>query len=177
MSLISHPVRQVSALLPCFLAICICTICTCPCISLAQPGAHHGVLLAVAPIPTATNPSPRTPQVTWSTGNGTPGTVTVSSNGLKEAFFAWGTEGTALAPWLSAGRSYVFRLYSIAPTRRLLARLQVNKTTSLEVLALPQAPRTTSPVENRLLELLSYGFIAVLALLAAMYVREVRHGV
>jgi hypothetical protein len=91
-------------------------------------------------------------------------------------FFAWGAEGAALAPWLSAGRAYVFRLYSIAPTRRLLARLQVNKTASLEVVALPRAPRATSPVENRLLELLSFGFIAFLALLAAMYVREVQHG-
>lgn len=140
----------------------------------ARPDARTKVLLSVAPIPTAANPPQQTPQVTWSTGNGTPATVTVSSNRLKETFFAWGAEGAALAPWLTAGGAYVFRLYSIAPAHRLLARLHVNKTASLEVVSLPQAPRATSPAENLLLELLSFGLIAFLALLSAMYVLEVR---
>ena len=113
--------------------------------------------------------------MSWSTGNGSPGIVTVDSGGSKEAFFAWATEGSSSAPWLSANQAYVFRLYSVAPRRRLLARLRVDKTTSLEIVGLPQAPTMTSLVENRLLQLLPFGFAAALALLATMYVRELRN--
>lgn len=160
-----------------YAAICCCCMCMyiAPDTCLAQPDTHLGILLSVTPLPTAANPSTGTPQVTWSTGNGSPGIVTVNSGGPKETFFAWGTEGSSSAPWLSANQAYVFRLYSIAPRRRLLARLRVDKTASLEVVGLPQAPAMTSPVENRLLQLLPFGFTAVLALLATMYIREVRN--
>jgi hypothetical protein len=145
--------------------------------TLAQPDATARPQLSVGSLPTTANPPPQAPQVTWSTGNGSPGIVTVSSNGLKETFFAWGPEGSASAPWLSAGHAFVFRLYSTAPTRRLLARLQVDKMAPAEIVAMAQAPRATSTSENRLLELLSFGLIFFLALLAAMYVREVRKDV
>lgn len=110
----------------------------------------------------------------WSTGNGSPGIVTVSAAGGKETFFAWGSEASAPAPWLSVGQVYIFRLYSIAYGRQLLARLRVDQTTALQTVALPRAPRLTSPFENRLLQLLSFGSIAFLLWLAAMHMREVR---
>jgi hypothetical protein len=103
--------------------------------------------------------------------------VTVSSAGSKEALFASGADGSAPAPWISVGRSYVFRLYSIISGHRLLARLKVGQEeAAAELVAVPQKPRSTSPVVNRLLQLLAFGSLVVLALLAAMHVREVRHG-
>ncbi len=139
----------------------------------AKPGIGTGVVLSVAPIPTVTDPSPGTPQVTWSTGNGSPGDVTVTANGAKETPFAYGTEGTSPAPWLSAGNAYVFRLYSIAPKRRLLARLRIDQTAGLEVVGRPLPPPITSHVVDRILQLLSFGWVALAALLASMYVIEV----
>jgi predicted RNA-binding protein (virulence factor B family) len=112
--------------------------------------------------------------VTWSTGNGSPGIVTVASKGLKETLFASVSEGSEAAPWISVGQTYVFRLYSIVSGRRLLARLRVNRVAALEVLAPPQSPQITSSVVDRLLQLFSFGSVALLALLTAMYVRETR---
>jgi hypothetical protein len=163
------------------LASACCCISLCLCvgtgIASAEPktGTDTEVVLSVAPIPTAADPSPGTPHVTWSTGNGSPGEVTVSSAGSKEALFASGPDGSASAPWISAGRSYVFRLYSIVSGHRLLARLKVGQEkAAAELVAVPQKPRITSPVVNRLLQLLAFGSITVLTLLAAMHVREVR---
>jgi hypothetical protein len=103
--------------------------------------------------------------------------VTVST-GLenKETVFVFGPEGSASAPWLSLGSAYVFRIYSLAPKRRLLARLRVDhQTSSLEVVSLSQAPNVTSPAENRMLQLIPFGAALFFALLTATYVREVRH--
>jgi hypothetical protein len=162
-----------------FTAIWSYCVCLSPSASLAQPmtKTQAKIILSVAPIPTIAKPSKEAPQLAWSTGNGSPGIVTVSSNGPKETFFAWGPEGSASAPWLSSNHTYVFRLYSIAPKRRLLARLRVRNTAYLEVLGSSQAPTMTSPVENRLLQLLPFVFATLITVLAVMYVREVRSGV
>lgn len=109
--------------------------------------------------------------MTWSTGNGSPGIVTVGS----EALVAWGTEGSSATSRLLANHVYLFRLYSLAPRRQLLAQLRVDKTASLEIVSLPQAPAMTSPVENRLLQLLPFGFVVVLLFLMIMYIREIRN--
>src|SRR5438552_18297707 len=98
-------------------------------------GTHARPTLTVEPIPTATSRAPGTPQVTWSTGNGSPGLVTVSAGGAKEIVFSSGSEGTAPAPWISIGQSYVFRLYSDISGRRLLALIKVGHSTSTEIIA------------------------------------------
>jgi hypothetical protein len=145
----------------------------------AQPDTPNptNIVLSVSSLPTATTPVMGPPVVTWSTGDGSPGIVTVKSGGLAEKFFAYSPEGSAPAPWLSIHRTYVFQLYSIAPKRRLLARLHVNRTASLEVVSRPQAPSMTSPVENRFLQLLPFAFSALILVLAVMYIREVRNDV
>ena len=104
--------RQMKGVAILFYVAATCAWCAgiSPSVSWALSGPRTRVLLAVAPVPTATNAHTQTPQVTWATGNGSPGIVTVSTSGLKEAFFAWGTEGSALAPWLSPAHIYVFRL-------------------------------------------------------------------
>lgn len=161
------------------LLVCACgcislCICTCTDTALAElVGTAPAPALSVSSIPSAAKPSVGMPQVTWSTGNGSPGNVTVTTNGTKETLFAYGTEGTSPAPWLSAGNTYVLRLYSIAPRRRLLARLRIDKTATLAVVGQPVAPPMTSPALDRVLQLISFGWIAVAALLASMYVMKV----
>lgn len=155
---------------PCLLSLCV------GCLSLARPATASTtrVTLSVAPIPTAANPAPGTPQVRWSTGNGSPGLVTVAPNGTKELLFSSGSEGSAPAPWIAPGQSYVFRLYSLVSGRRLLARLKVGRTTAVAVVALPPSPRITSAPVNRLLQVLSFAAVLLLAFLAAVYVRDLR---
>jgi hypothetical protein len=98
--------------------------------------------------------------------------VTVSASGGKETLFASGPDGTAAAPWIAPGFVYVFRLYSLMPGHRLLARLQIGRATQLQVLAPPEPPKLTSPLVNRLLQILSFASVALLAILAAMHIKE-----
>jgi hypothetical protein len=167
--------RLVPGMATCMSAACFLSLGLGCSASLAQSAVNVPTppQLSVAPIPTTTDPSPGTPQVTWSTGNGSPGNITVTVKGAKETPFAYGTEGTSPAPWLSAGNAYVFRLYSIAPKRRLLARLRIDQTAGLEVVGRPLPPPITSHVVDRILQLLSFGWVALAALLASMYVIEV----
>jgi hypothetical protein len=168
--------RLMSGLAACASTVCALSLCMGCGLSLAQSasGAPVRPQLSVAPIPTATDPSPGIPQVSWSTGNGSPGEVTVSFSGTKETLFAQGPEGTTPAPWISAGTVYVFRLYSTISRRRLLARLAVGRGEQLDVLALPQTPRMTSPVVNRVLQVLPYCILALVMLLAALYLADLR---
>jgi hypothetical protein len=133
----------------------------------------HGTLL-VAPVPTVKHPVTPTPQLSWSTGNGSPGLVTVSADGGKEALVAAGPSGSAAVPWIAAGQVYVFRLYSTTPGRTLLARLTVGKPAALEVVAPTPTPKITSPFINRVLQLLAFAAVATLFLLTAGYALSVR---
>jgi hypothetical protein len=143
----------------------------------AQPhtASHSGIILSVAPVPTVRHRSTAIPQVSWSTGDGSPGVVTVSPEGGPAILFVSGPEGVAPAPWIEVGSTYVFRLYSIVSGRRLLARLKVGRSTGFDVVAVPQKPKITSHTVDRVLQLLSFGSVLLLALLAVMCVREVRH--
>jgi hypothetical protein len=155
-------------------AICICALQYAS-LAPSSADARITVLLSVAPIPTVANPAPGTPKVTWSTGNGSPGEVTVSVNGGKEVLYAASAKGSSTAPWISAERAYVFRLYSRGAERRLLARLKVGQPAAV-IVSLPHAPPTTSPIINRLLQIFSFGGVLLLALLTAMYIGETRQG-
>jgi hypothetical protein len=98
----------------------------------------------------------------------------VSSSQMKETLFAADPEASNPAPWISAGQVYVFRLYSIVSGRRLIARLTVGRGGPLDVVATAQTPRMTSSIVNRLLQVLPFGLLALLALLAAVYLRDLR---
>lgn len=156
-----------------FVACVLCLVARAD-VSPAQSGAK--VQLTVAPIPTAEDPSPGTPRVTWSTGNGSPGRVTVASAGGGDTEFAWGDSGSAEAPWIKSGRAYEFRLYATAFGRRLLARLKVGSDGAprTDVLALPPRPRDTPEVVDRLLQVLPFAGLVALGLLATSWLREAR---
>lgn len=133
------------------------------------------VILSVSPIPKAGQRRSATPQVRWSTGDGSPGLVTVAPEGGKELPYASSAEGSGLAPWIAAGHLYIFRLYSIVSGRLLLARFKVGEAAAAEITALPPKPRNTPPAVDRLLQLLSFAVLGVLAMLTLAYVREVKH--
>ena len=129
----------------------------------------------MAPVPTLIHRNTTTPEVTWSTGNGSPGLVTVETPGAPAQLFAEAPSGTEGAPWITVGQAYVFRLYSIVSGRRLLARLTVGHKVATQIVALPANPRITSPAVNRVLQLLSFVVLAIMALLSVAYVRDLRH--
>jgi len=59
-------------------------------------------------------------EITWDTEDGSEGEVFVSVNGEPETLFATGPRGSKQAPWILAGQSYKFRLYSGTEHNRLL---------------------------------------------------------
>ena len=63
--------------------------------------------------------------VSWITFNNEPGDLYVSQNDGPEQLFAQGSTGSAIAPWITAGSNYEFRLYSTTDSRRLLAKVVV----------------------------------------------------
>jgi hypothetical protein len=157
--------------------VCLLLFCAAYCGSLAAPaaGSIGHVVLSVNPIPTTTNPAPGTPQVRWSTGNGSPGLVTVDPDETKEVIFSSGSEGSAPASWIAPGQSYVFRLYSLISGRRLLARLKVGQGITAKIVALPPSPKITSAPIDRLLQVLSFAIVAILVILTAIHLRALRH--
>jgi hypothetical protein len=179
-----HRVAKVRAMRPApriaarVVAVCVLCFGACPYPSSAQSDSEKAaaVRLTVAPIPTAEDPSPGTPRVTWSTGDGSPGLVTVVSAGGGDAVFASGPSGSAEAPWITAGRAYEFRLYGTATGRRLLARAKVGSDAGAqtEVLALPKRPRDTPEVVDRLLQVLPFVGLVAFGVLATSWLREAR---
>lgn len=158
-----------------FCAVALCATAPLP-TARASSGAGSGVALAVTPVPTAAHPTPGRSKLTWSTGDGSPGEVTVTPDGGKETLVVNEAEGSVPTPWVLAGHTYVFRLYSTASGRHLLARLEVGHQAAAEVVALPRKPRITSSLVDRLLQLFAFGSILALAGLTVMNVRETRHG-
>jgi len=66
-------------------------------------------------------------RVSWATSAGGDAEVCVSQDGRREQLFARGASGSAEAPWIAAGSSYEFRLYSRDTSHRLLAKTIVTR--------------------------------------------------
>jgi len=66
-------------------------------------------------------------EISWDTGNGSPGFVFVTENGRKPALFATGPKGSRAASWIRPAR-YVFELYRDNQRRTLLATVTVSGT-------------------------------------------------
>jgi hypothetical protein len=171
-----EPVVRRSSVLGRCVALCFVAACAASLIHCSESAAAGGVTLPVSPVPTAAHPKTATPQVQWSTGDGSPGEVTVTPEGSKEILLALGGEGIAPAAWIEPGHVYVFRLYSTVAGRRLIARLSVGRQAAAEVVALPQKPRITSSFVDRVLQVLAFASLLGLALLALAHAREVRRG-
>ena len=156
---------------PVIAAVAACALC------LAAP-AHSvaKVTLTVSPVPTAKNPSPGTPVVTWATGDGSPGLVTVTTAGGTNAVFASGASGSSAAPWITATEGYEFRLYATGSGRRLLARLKLGRGAGgrTDLVAAPKRPRDTPEAVDRLLQVLPFGGLLAFGVLGILWLREER---
>jgi hypothetical protein len=132
--------------------------------------------LEIAPLPAGGKPAPSTPIVYWDTGDGTPGELTVASNDGRETVFASGPAGSLEAPWLGPGGKHVFRLYTLAGKRSVIATLEVGDAGALPVRLTPPVaePPTTPAAVDRLLQLTPALALAALAALVVLYVRERR---
>jgi hypothetical protein len=113
-------------------------------------------------------------QVTWSTGDGSPGAVIASTPGGPETLFPTGPEGSARPPAVGAGSSYVLTLVSIAPRRRALARLRVGPRSRLELLTQPLLPRTSPAAVDLLLEILGFAWVPLALVLMSRYAISLR---
>jgi hypothetical protein len=151
-----------------------CWLGASPSMAAARASGEGSVALSISPVPTLAHPTTATPQVAWSTGNGSPGLVTVTAAQGRETLFTTGPDGTASAPWIVPGREYVFRLYSTVGGRHLLAAVKVGRTVISTVLAPPSKPTLTPAAVNRLLQLLPFFALVLVAVLTARYALELR---
>jgi hypothetical protein len=70
----------------------------------------NGALLAFPnPVPAGTGQG--TTVISWIVPSGAAGQVWVSIDAAPETLFAQGPNGAVFAPWIEAGRSYLFSLY------------------------------------------------------------------
>lgn len=90
----------------------------------AGPAAPAATITG-SPNPVTTGEGSGTTRITWKTGDGTNGQVYVSEDGAPETLFAAGPTGSALAPWIKAGKTFEFRLYAGTKHTKLLAKTQV----------------------------------------------------
>jgi hypothetical protein len=94
-------------------------------VSSASPGSSAATITA-SPNPVPTSEGVGTTTITWNTGDGTDGQVYVYSlDGGQEGLFAAGPAGSALAPWIQAGKTAEFRLYAGTQHATVLAKTQV----------------------------------------------------
>lgn len=111
------PVGGIIAKFP--LLLCMLFLVGCP--SSQPPKAASEETAAATPsnasITATPNPVPAgieldTTTITWDTGDGSEGLVSVAENGAEEKPFARGSRGSQEAPWIRTGVTYEFRLYA-----------------------------------------------------------------
>jgi hypothetical protein len=90
----------------------------------ASPGASTATITA-SPNPVHTGERNGTTTITWNTADGIAGQVYVSVDGSPEGLFATGSQGSAPAPWIQAGKTFEFRLYAGTEHATVLAKTQV----------------------------------------------------
>jgi hypothetical protein len=90
----------------------------------ASPGASAATITA-SPNPVTTGEGSSTTTITWNTGDGTNGQVYVSEGGGPETLFGAGPTGSVPAPWIRAGKTFVFSLYAGTEHTKGLAKVQV----------------------------------------------------
>jgi hypothetical protein len=72
---------------------------------------HRSPSLTASPNPVPAGFRLGRTEVSWDTGDGSPGRVTVSVDGSQETLFAAGARGSSRADWIDSGADYRFRLY------------------------------------------------------------------
>jgi hypothetical protein len=88
-----------------------------------------GATIAAEPNPVPAGNDLGSTTINWRTGDGTSGQVYVAEDGGAENLFASGPEGSESAPWIRAGSTYEFRLYSGSAHTTQLASVKVTHAT------------------------------------------------
>jgi len=83
--------------------------------------------LSASPNPVPAGKGSGSTTVSWDSGDNGEAKVYVSTDGSEESLFAAERQGSAAAPWIQAGCSYEFRLYSSDHTK-LLDKITVTRT-------------------------------------------------
>jgi hypothetical protein len=92
--------------------------------SAASPGAPAATITA-SPNPVTTGEGSGTTTITWNTGDGSTGQVYVSEDNGAETLFGAGPTGSVPAPWIRAGKTFVFALYAGTEHTKGLAKVRV----------------------------------------------------
>jgi hypothetical protein len=92
--------------------------------SAGSPAAPAATITA-SPNPVTTGEGSGTTTITWNTGDGTTGQVYVAEDGKAETLFGAGPTGSVPAPWIRAGKTFVFSLYAGTDHTKGLAKVQV----------------------------------------------------
>jgi hypothetical protein len=118
---------------------------------------------------------------TGASGAGDGGTIAapasdkvVNAPATGGATVAYGPEGTSAVLQLTDHMTYTWRLYSLAPRRRLLGTIEFPGQTQAGSLLAPFPPRQTSHAANLLLEFVSFVWVPIFALLGLRYLLELR---
>jgi hypothetical protein len=65
--------------------------------------------------------------INWQLSDGAVGEIYLMTDGSPETLFARGSNGPAEAPWIMAGSTYEFRLYSGTDHKALLGKVTVTR--------------------------------------------------
>jgi hypothetical protein len=100
--------------------------------------------LNARPNPVPVDKGTGTTQISWTTGGATVGEVYVSENGARERLLSRGRSGSVRVPWILAGRTYTFRLYTGSHKRQVAATV-VRSASSVPQPAASVPHSSTSP--------------------------------
>jgi hypothetical protein len=89
--------------------------------------ASRSAAIAATPNPVADGPGLGRTEVSWTTGDDTPGVVLVSVGGGAPDLFATGASGTVAAEWIQSRVTYEFTLYREADRNTPIASVSVTR--------------------------------------------------
>ncbi len=92
-----------------------------------SPGDRAVGELTATPNPVPAGPGTGTTTIEWSTGDDAEGQVYLRVGDEPETLFAQFPRGSQEAPFIGAGPTYEFRLYSGTQRARLLASVEVTR--------------------------------------------------
>jgi hypothetical protein len=93
----------------------------------SSPGGRVVGELTATPNPVPVGPGQGATTIEWSTGDDSEGQVYLRVGEESEHLFAQAPRGSKEAPWINAGHTYEFRLYSGTERESLLASVEVTR--------------------------------------------------
>ena len=124
--------------------------------------------IEISPNPVPPGSGLASTRVSWTTGDQTDGEVYVSRGAEPERLFAKGPSGSAEAAWIDRASTYEFKLYAMAPSKRLLASVTLTPALPPPMAAPGDAPTASQNLSAYLL------WAAVIVLFVVAFLRRRR---